>query len=1150
MYIKTGPTTWKNTAAAYIKTGPTIWERIKQGYIKTGPTLWKRFFNEANLPVEITGPTIRSANTSGTGTIYDGSVATSPQFLNADLFGKDGSYSNYTSITARRFSYADSLDATVRSTLVFDDRFSSAGGVTTANRTALDGKYLFYEVQVNNGTGDDFINPVSSPKKLIKSYPALTSMEWAEAEQVGTQLVLNYDIENYYYNKIDPALSYVRWWRSSTADAGGTLVQEETITATTTGTPTSTQRLGTSYYTPTSSDIGYYIVAEITGRSSYTEHYGYTDNYMMGSYPTGGPIGAALTVTGVSFTDSNDRSGKNARGNLVTATTTKLNWTVNGVNTATTFRVRYRVLNNQTGLYYNPDDPTTALAAGSAWLSYTDNYYGSGTISSVSISGTTATIYDQFTIDEAFNGSTYSGGLSRWSFQYEISVVNSSGTRLYWQYPSSMSTTQTNDYWDIDPTTDPSISASPSTIAPGGTVTFSGTFNPYPASLASYPHSYRIVYGTSPATDSGWITLGSGTANQTYTNTKVYDTAGSYSAYIETTPSYTTNSASVTVSDVKVPPTIGTPTISAVGAFTAGQRRLSVPFTAVTNSGPAYQIYWYSIATAPGVLVTIDGSGTTSPILDATGPLTIGRWYAYIRSSATTTTSGSVAPSTTLSNWSDGAAFYVDGTRTLSYNKNTTDTVGSLPSDTSGTDPWDGWVTTVSANTPTRTNYTFNGYNTSSDGTSGTNYAASAAITLTSNVTLYAKWTANLYTITFDSKGGTSVTALTQSTIGGSIAKPTDPTKTSNTFGGWSTTDGGTTAVTWPRTPSANETLYAIWAETPTTPTSLSSAITDGKIVLTFAGGTGSQYDIFYANSNSRPTDQQAFTDFPDVTSPYTATTLTSRGDTRWFWVRKSTGTARSNWFPATGTVVTGRIPLLAPPTPVITNSSALSDRLSWHWTAPTPSSTEDSPSSWDYALTESTAVPTSGITNITTRPLSTSVLTITGLTVSTDYYLHVRAKNADATGSWTYLKGTTSAAPFVTPAWNGTMPGWTAANNFERINSPTASRALKYGWNNGTFSFSGSTRGTASTDRGWDFYVSGTEPSTTTTVRIPTHTRAYNTTAITGNTVQGNNYMYRVDPTWNVNSRYGSIRPYQYGTDGNKYVRGTQPDGTWSASI
>lgn len=994
---------WTEIKSIFVKK-TTGWTEVKNVFLKktvSSVATWVKVFTKLSLPDTTTSPSIRTTNT-GSGTIYDGPVATSPQFLNANLYGKDGVYTNYTSIFGRKFTYGDTSSALTRSTLVTGDLFTSGGGVTTTDRTNLDNKYLFYELTVQNGSSANEIYPISSAIKMIKSYPALTDMGWTDAEQVGTQLSLSYTIENYYYNKIDPALSYVRWWRSSSTNAGGTLLKEETITATSTG-ATSTSRTGTSLYTPVSADIGYYIVAQITGRSSYTDHYGYTDNYAMGSFPTDGVMGSALVISNVSFTDSNGRSGKNARGNLVTATTTNLNWTVTGVNVDTTFRVRYRVLNNQTGLYYNPNDPTTALSAGNAWLSYTSNYYDVGTISSVSISGTTATIYDQFTIDSVFNGSTYGGGISKWSFEYELSVVNSSGTRTYWDYPNSMSTSQTNDYWDIDPTTDPSISASPSTIAPGGTVTFSGTFNPYPASLSSYPHSYRIVYGTSPATDSGWITLSSGTANQTYTNTKVYDTAGSYSAYIETTPSYTTNSASVTVSNVKVPPTIGTPTISAVGAFTAGQRRLSVPFTAVTNSGPAYQIYWYSSATAPGVLVTIDGSGTTSPILDATGPLTIGRWYAYIRSSATTTTSSSVAPSTTLSNWSDGAAFYVDGTRTLSYNKNTTDTVGSLPTATSGTDPWDGWVTTVSANTPTRTGFTFNGYNTASDAT-GTNYAASAAITLTSDVTLYAKWTANtyainyygnsntggsvpdaqtkthgvditlrtnvntltrtdfafsgwntntsgtgtsyasgatytgnaaldlyakwsaLYTITFDSKGGTAVSSIQQSSAGGSISQPTNPTKTDNSFGGWSTTDGGTTAVTWPRTPTGNETLYAIWTATATVPgapsagsisastltKSLTTSLTRNSntqkdqywsgdvkadFTMTWTNGTGAtSHEIFYNDTGTTPSAGTA-ADYDDVAKPFSDYFYYSDTATTYhYWVRARNDNGTSAW--------------------------------------------------------------------------------------------------------------------------------------------------------------------------------------------------------------------------------------------------------------
>ena len=829
---------WTEIKSIFVKK-TTGWAEVKNVFLKkavNSVATWVKVFTKLSLPDTTTSPSIRKTNT-GSGSIYDGPVATSPQFLNENLYGKDGVFTNYTSIFGRKFTSGDTSSALTRSTVVTGDLFTSGGGVTTTDRANLDNKYLFYELTVQNGSSANEIYPISSAIKMIKSYPVLTDMGWTGAEQIGTALTLNYTIENYYYNKIDPALSYVRWWRSSTTNAGGTLLKEETISATSTG-ATSTSRTGTSLYTPVTADGGYYIVAEITGRSSYTEHYGYTDNYSMGSFPTGGVVSTPLVVSDVNFTDDNGRTGKNARGNLVTATSTRLNWTVTGVNTASTFRVRYRVLNNQTGLYYNPNDPTTSLAAGSAWLSYTDNYYGTGTISSVSINGTTATLYDDFTIDSTFNGSTYGGGTSRWSFQYEISVVNSSGTRTYWVYPNSMSTSQANDYWDIDPTTNPSISASPSSVALGSSVTISGTFNSFPASLSSYPHSYRVVYDTSPATDSGWITLSSTTANQTYSVSKTYAASGTYYPYIETTPSYTTNFTTVTVSSAKVPPTIGTPTLSATGAFVSGQRRLSVPFTAVSGSGPSYQIYWYYSSTKPSVASTPDGSGTTSPILDESGPTSIGRCYVYIRSSATNTTSGSVAPSTTLSDWSDGAILDISGTRTLSYNKNTTDTVGSLPSDSSGTDPWDGWVTTVSSNTPTRTGYTFNGYNTSSDGTSGTNYAAGAAITLTSAVTLYAKWTANTYAVTYygNSNTGGSVPDAQTKTHGVDLTLRTNVntlTRTGYTFAGWNTNSSGTgTDYAAGATYSGNTALdlYAKWT----------TSVTLYTVTFSANGATGS----------------------------------------------------------------------------------------------------------------------------------------------------------------------------------------------------------------------------------------------------------------------------------------------------------------------
>ena len=197
------------------------------------------------------------------------------------------------------------------------------------------------------------------------------------------------------------------------------------------------------------------------------------------------------------------------------------------------------------------------------------------------------------------------------------------------------------------------------------------------------------------------------------------------------------------------------------------------------------------------------------------------------------------------------------------------------------------------------------------------------------------------------------------------------------------------------------------------TPTALSATNNSGAIRLTFSGGSGSQYDIYYGNSSTRPTDGQAFADYTNVTSPYDPP-LTNRDVTRWFWVRKSTGSTRSNWYPSDSSVSI-RLPLFAPPTPSITNSAQSSTSLSWHWDQPTPSASQDQPTSWDYNISTSTATPSSW-TNITTRPTSGSPLVTGSLTASTTYYLHVRAKNAD-NSTTTYQSGTTSATPVASPS-------------------------------------------------------------------------------------------------------------------------------------
>ena len=208
---------------------------------------------------------------------------------------------------------------------------------------------------------------------------------------------------------------------------------------------------------------------------------------------------------------------------------------------------------------------------------------------------------------------------------------------------------------------------------------------------------------------------------------------------------------------------------------------------------------------------------------------------------------------------------------------------------------------------------------------------------------------ATLYTITFDSKGGTAVSSLSQATEGGSIAKPTDPTKTNNTFGGWTTTDGGTTAVTWPRTPTGNETLYAKWTSTavapsaPAAPTvgtlsyshnSVDLATTLTRVSntaktqawtytaevgfpLTWVKPTGAtDFEIYTNSTGTAPassTSGNSSTSTGDVTTYTYWTTQSNRGTiTRYFWVKAKNSTGSSGWSPVStaktsvATVVSG----------------------------------------------------------------------------------------------------------------------------------------------------------------------------------------------------------------------------------------------------
>lgn len=126
-----------------------------------------------------------------------------------------------------------------------------------------------------------------------------------------------------------------------------------------------------------------------------------------------------------------------------------------------------------------------------------------------------------------------------------------------------------------------------------------------------------------------------------------------------------------------------------------------------------------------------------------------------------------------------------------------------------------GGIINISTATPTRTGYTFNSWNTESNG-SGTKYTSGQAYGYDQDggtVTLYAQWTANTYTVTFNANGGTTSTASKSVTYASTYGTLPTPTRTGYTFNGWYTAASSGTKITSSSTVSitAAQTLYAQW---------------------------------------------------------------------------------------------------------------------------------------------------------------------------------------------------------------------------------------------------------------------------------------------------------------------------------------------------
>ena len=203
---------------------------------------------------------------------------------------------------------------------------------------------------------------------------------------------------------------------------------------------------------------------------------------------------------------------------------------------------------------------------------------------------------------------------------------------------------------------------------------------------------------------------------------------------------------------------------------------------------------------------------------------------------------------------------------------------------------------TLSSTKPTRTGYTFNGWNTNSSGT-GTYYASGGKYTGNANLTLYAKWTPNTYTVTYNANGGSGAPGSQTKTHGVNLTlSSTKPTRTGYTFVNWNTAFNGT-GTTYASggtyTGNANLTLYAQW--TPNTYT-VSYNANGGS------GAPGSQtktHDVNLTLSSTKPTRTgYTFVNW-NTASNGTGTTYASGGT----YTGNANLTLYAQWTPVTYTV-------------------------------------------------------------------------------------------------------------------------------------------------------------------------------------------------------------------------------------------------------
>jgi len=278
-----------------------------------------------------------------------------------------------------------------------------------------------------------------------------------------------------------------------------------------------------------------------------------------------------------------------------------------------------------------------------------------------------------------------------------------------------------------------------------------------------------------------------------------------------------------------------TGTTAFIGALAVGANIIRTVVTA--EDGTTTKTYTVTVtraaASAPPINVIFNANngtggwknqfitaGKATPLLSNTYTrtgYTPNGWNTQADGSGTTYTDGQ---SVTLA-LNSGLTLFAKWTanpNTVTFNANGAGTSGIMGNQSINS----GAATALTANTYTRTGYTFAGWATNSNG-SGTTYSNSQSVTLTSGLNLFARWNAKTNTVFFNSNYG-SGNRISQEIISdrATALRANSFTRTGYSFAGWNTqADGLGTPYTNSQSVmiTSGLDLFAKWTANPNTVT-------------------------------------------------------------------------------------------------------------------------------------------------------------------------------------------------------------------------------------------------------------------------------------------------------------------------------------------